>query len=62
LSGCVVTTAIGDNSAAAQRILKSDYKEDLSLNEALLLAIKVLSKTMDATTSSPDKLELCTLS
>ncbi|KAK1858562.1 hypothetical protein I4F81_001163 [Pyropia yezoensis] len=55
-------TAIGANSAAAQSILKSDYKEDLSLNDALLLAIKVLSKTMDATTLSPDKLELCTLS
>lgn len=55
-------TAIGANSAAAQSILKSDYKEDLSLNDALLLAIKVLSKTMDATTLAADKLELCTLS
>mmetsp|Transcript_8728 Transcript_8728/g.26230 ORF Transcript_8728/g.26230 Transcript_8728/m.26230 type:complete len:254 (-) Transcript_8728:102-863(-) len=55
-------TAIGANSTAAQSILKSDYKEGLSLKDALELVIKVLSRTMDSTTLSPDKLELSTLS
>jgi len=54
-------TAIGANSPAAHSILKSDYKEDLTLNDALNLAIKVLSKTMDSTTLTPDRLELATL-
>ena len=51
-------TAIGANSSAAQSILKADYKEELSMDEALQLAVKVLSKTMDATLLSGDKLEL----
>jgi 20S proteasome subunit alpha 3 len=54
-------TAIGANSSAASTILKSDYKDDLSLDGALALAIKVLTKTMDSTTLSPDKLELSTV-
>ncbi len=54
-------TAIGANSAAASSILKSDYKEELSLSDALSLTIKVLTKTMDSTTLSPDKLELSTV-
>ena len=52
----------GANSAAAQSILKADYREDLSLDEALRLAVKVLSKTMDATQLSSDKLELAAVS
>lgn len=55
-------TAIGANNAAASSILKSDYKEGLSLAEALGLTIKVLTKTMDSTTLSPDKLEITTIS
>jgi 20S proteasome alpha/beta subunit len=35
-----------------------DYKEDLSLEDALKLVIKVLSKTMDSTSLTADKLEL----
>lgn len=54
-------TAIGANSTAASSILKSDYKDDLNLNDALALAIKVLTKTMDSATLSPDKLELSTV-
>merc|ERR1711976_713683 len=38
-------TAVGANHQAAQNILKQDYKEDCSLEEALKLIIKVLSKT-----------------
>jgi len=55
-------TSIGANSAAAASILKSDYKDGIDLNEALALTIKVLTKTMDSTTLSPDKLEITTLS
>lgn len=55
-------TAIGANNAAASSILKSDYKEGLSLADALALTIKVLTKTMDSTTLSPDKLEITTIS
>jgi 20S proteasome subunit alpha 3 len=52
----------GANSTAAQSILKADYREDLTLDEALRLAVKVLSKTMDATLLSGDKLELSAVS
>jgi len=55
-------TAIGGNHSSAQSILKQDYKADMDLDAALLLAIKVLSKTMDSTQLTPDKLEFCTLS
>lgn len=54
--------AIGANNQAAQSILQSDYKEDeTSLKDALILAIKVLSKSMDTTTPTPDKLEIATI-
>ena len=36
-------------------MLKSDYKEDMTLKEAKALAIKVLTKTMDGTTLSSEK-------
>merc|ERR1711988_1133855 len=55
-------TAIGANHSSAQSILKQDYKEDLNLDGALQLAIKVLSKTMDSTQLTPDKLEFAVLS
>lgn len=54
-------TSIGANSGAAGSILKSDYKEDMALNDALGLAIKVLTKTMDSATLSADKLEISTV-
>ena len=50
--------AIGANNAAAQSMLKQDYKEDISREEAVQLALKVLSKTMDSTSLTPEKLEL----
>lgn len=52
-------TAIGANSPAAQSIMKTDYKEDLSLKDAIQLAIKVLAKTMDSTTLTADKRTRC---
>jgi len=59
--------AIGANNPAAQSILKTDYHPDgdekkiPDLKQALILAVKVLSKTMDTTTPTPDKLEFATL-
>lgn len=54
-------TCIGANNQAAQSILKQDYKDDLSLEQALLLAVKVFSKTLDSTTLTSEKLEFATL-
>ena len=38
--------------------MKSDYVQGMSLNEALILAAKVLAKSMDAATPSADKYEI----
>ncbi|KAK9474204.1 nucleophile aminohydrolase [Dipodascopsis tothii] len=54
-------TSVGANNATAQTLLKQDYKEDCSLKEACELAIKVLSKTMDSTTLSSEKIEFATV-
>uniref|UniRef100_A0A1D1Y4E4 Proteasome subunit alpha type n=1 Tax=Anthurium amnicola TaxID=1678845 RepID=A0A1D1Y4E4_9ARAE len=51
-------TAIGANNAAAQSMLKQDYKEDITREDAVQLALKVLSKTMDSTSLTSEKLEL----
>ncbi|ODV60875.1 proteasome core particle subunit alpha 3 [Ascoidea rubescens DSM 1968] len=50
--------SIGANSSSAQTLLKQDYSDKINIEEAKQLAIKVLSKTMDSTTLSKDKLEL----
>ena len=42
-------------SQAAVSMLKQDYKEDCSLKEALALAVKVMSKSLDSTKMAPDK-------
>ncbi|CAG8607421.1 5964_t:CDS:2 [Rhizophagus irregularis] len=55
-------TCIGANNASAQSLLKQDYKDDITLKEAKELAAKVLSKTMDSTTLSSEKLEFATIS
>lgn len=54
-------TSIGANSQSAQSMLKQEYKEGCSLNDALNLAIKVLAKNMDSSSLSADKLEISTL-
>eukprot|EP01027_Heterolobosea_sp_BB2_P011683 GEZU01016999.1.p1 GENE.GEZU01016999.1~~GEZU01016999.1.p1 ORF type:complete len:254 (+),score=70.44 GEZU01016999.1:125-886(+) len=54
-------TAIGANNQAANSILKTEWKEDMNLNDALRLAIKVMSKTMDSTTLTHEKLEFATI-
>jgi len=54
-------TAIGANYQSAQSIMRSDYKEEFTLKDAIHLAIKVLAKTMDSTTLTSEKLEFGTL-
>ncbi|KAI7886669.1 proteasome subunit alpha type-4 [Lichtheimia hyalospora FSU 10163] len=54
-------TCIGANNATAQSILKQDYKDDMNVEDAKALAIKVLSKTMDSTTLNSEKLEFATI-
>lgn len=48
-------TAIGANNQAAQSILKSDWKEDMNMDDTMSLVIKVLSKTLDSTTLDSEK-------
>jgi len=56
-------TCIGQNSSAAVSQLKQEYKEgEMTLASALDLSVKVLSKTLDMTKLTPDKIELATLS
>jgi len=55
-------TCIGNNSSAAVSQLKQEYKEgEMSLKDALDLSVKTLSKTLDMTKLTPDKIELSTL-
>jgi len=46
---------------AGKSLLKNEYDESVGVDEALKLAVKVLVKTMDATSASADKLEFCVL-
>jgi len=55
-------TCIGNNSSAAVSILKQEYKDEITLDEALMLAVKVFAKTMDSTTLTSERLEFGTLS
>ena len=50
-------TAIGANNRAATAILKTDYQEECSVDEALQLAVKVLVKTMDVSKPDQDNME-----
>ena len=54
-------TVIGQNNQAGKSILKSDYKEDLNVQKNIKLAIKILLKTMDSATPSPERLEITTV-
>lgn len=52
--------AIGAGHAAAQGLLKTEYKEDLTVATGIPTIIKVLSKSMDSSLT-PDKVELATI-
>jgi len=55
-------TCIGANNQSATSLMKQEYKEEIiPLTQALQLAIKVLTKTCDATSLTPDKFDLATL-
>ncbi|XP_018575209.1 proteasome subunit alpha type-4 [Anoplophora glabripennis] len=55
-------TCIGNNSAAAISSLKQEYKEgEMALKDAKSLAVKVLSKTLDMTKLTSEKVEMATL-
>jgi len=55
-------TCIGNNSGAAVSILKQELNEDLiELGKAQDLAVKVLSKTLDMTKLTSEKVEMATL-
>merc|ERR1712070_357270 len=51
-------TCIGQNNQAGRGLLKTDYEEGLDTAAATKLAVKVLVKSMDATTASPDKIDI----
>ncbi|CAG8772600.1 667_t:CDS:2, partial [Acaulospora colombiana] len=54
-------TCIGANNGTAQSLLKQEYKEDIKVEDAIALVMKVMSKTMDSTTLGSEKLEFATL-
>lgn len=56
-------TCIGNSFSTAISILKTELsdKESITLNEAKDLAVKVLSKTLDTTKLTPEKVEMATL-
>lgn len=53
--------AIGKNDQLAQSLLKKEWKEELTLEEAEILGLRVLSKTMDAIKLPKDRVELAVL-
>lgn len=54
-------TCIGNNNGTATSLLKQDYKDDLGIQDAMAMAVKILSKTMDSTSLDSEKLEFATL-
>mmetsp|Transcript_12920 Transcript_12920/g.11709 ORF Transcript_12920/g.11709 Transcript_12920/m.11709 type:complete len:259 (+) Transcript_12920:57-833(+) len=54
-------TVIGQNNQAGKSILKTDFKIDNTLSNNLQLAVKILLKTMDSTTPTPDRIEISSL-
>merc|ERR550514_2131036 len=53
--------AIGMNNNTAQTIMRQDWKEGLTIQEAKELAAKVLTKTMDTGVPTAEKLEFAVL-
>ncbi len=54
--------ATGKNSVNAISSLKDDYREDLTLQEATILAAKTLGKSMDMNKPDADRFEIGILS
>lgn len=53
--------ATGKGSVNAISTMKTDYVQDCTLNEALILAAKVLGKSMDTATPNADKFEIAVI-
>lgn len=49
---------LGQNNQAGKSILKTDYTENNTIDQNLKIAVKILIKTMDSTTPSPERIEL----
>ncbi|PPQ92976.1 hypothetical protein CVT25_000177 [Psilocybe cyanescens] len=54
-------TCIGANNGTAQSLLKQEYKDDISVKDAVGLVLRTMSKTMDSTTLGSEKLEFAVL-
>lgn len=50
-------TCVGANHSSATSLLKQDYKDDLTLEDAKQLCLKVMSKSMDSTKLGSEKRE-----
>ena len=50
-------TCIGANIGTAQSLLKQEYKDEITVKEAISLVLKTMSKTMDSTTLGSEKRE-----
>ena len=48
-------TCIGANNGTATSLLKQEYKEDISVEAAIELVLRTMSKTMDSTTLGSEK-------
>ena len=59
--GAWKATAIGANNKAATSILVSEFNAEMTVPEALKLAVKVLAKSMDTTAPTADKMEFTVL-
>ena len=53
--------ATGKGCVTAISQLKDDYKGEQSIKDSLILALQVLSKSMDATSANPDRYEVAIL-
>ena len=53
--------SVGANTSAAQTLLQMDYKDEITLEEATELALKTLSKTIDSSALTYDRLEFATI-
>lgn len=53
--------SVGANTQAAQTLLQMDYKDDITLDGAIELALKTLSKTTDSSTLTHERLEFATI-
>ncbi|TXT04364.1 hypothetical protein VHUM_04131 [Vanrija humicola] len=54
-------TCIGANHSSAASLLKQEYKDDITLEEAQALCLKTMAKTMDSTKLNSEKLEFATM-